>query len=73
MKARVMPVLVRFSLVIYLLIACYSVTFAQPCGTPGLPPCDPGDPVPITGFEILLLGGAALGVRHLRRKFFKQK
>lgn len=36
---------------------------------PGPPPPDPGDPVPVTGIELLLVGGAAIGVR----KFYKRR
>ena len=34
---------------------------------PGPPPPDPDEPVPITGIELLLVGGAAYGVSVLRR------
>jgi hypothetical protein len=51
-----------------LLLFIASVAYAQPCPEPPCPP-DPGDPVPITGIEILLVGGAAIGVR----KFYKRR
>lgn len=56
-------------LVLLLSILFLSVSgYAQPGGggDPG-----GGEPVPITGVEILLLGGAALGLRRLN--FFNKK
>jgi hypothetical protein len=35
---------------------------------PGPPPPDPGDPVPISFIEVLLVSGAAVGVRKLRNR-----
>lgn len=34
---------------------------------PGPPPPDPGAPVPISGLEWLLMGGAAYGVSRIRK------
>lgn len=48
---------------IFVLIS--SFVWAQP----GDPPPDPGEPVPITGIEILIGAGAALGLR----KFYQKK
>jgi hypothetical protein len=35
---------------------------------PGPPPPDPGEPVPISGIEILMGAGALLGGRHLLKR-----
>lgn len=52
-----------------LLLSCTGL-FAQPgdpgdCGTLGNPPCDPGQPAPITGIEILIGAGALLGAKRM--------
>lgn len=50
-------------LVLLLLVLAPLLLLAQP----GPPPPDPGDPVPITGIEILLVAGGLLGFRkHYR-------
>lgn len=67
-----MRFLVGLFLVFSLSFVCHFTAMAQPCGTPGLPPCDPGDPVPITGIEILLGAGALLGAKKLRQRISKQ-
>lgn len=54
-------------LLVIAIFLCFPA-IAQPCGTPGLPPCDPGDPVPITGVEFLLGLGMLFGVRKLRQR-----
>lgn len=41
-----------------------STAFSQPGGDPGGGD-DPDNPVPITGLEILLVSGAALGLKRL--------
>jgi hypothetical protein len=50
-----------------------TLIFTLICGLgwaqPGDPPPDPGEPVPITGIEILIGAGAALGFR----KFYQKK
>ena len=50
----------------------YTTSEAQPggCGAFPLPPCGPGEPVPITGIEILIGAGALLGAKRMiaRRK-----
>ncbi len=56
----------RFSFLVILLVACLSVNGQ-------VPPQDPPDPqdIPVTGFEWLLLGGAAVGAKKIydaRRK-----
>lgn len=49
----------------FLFVILAFVAHAQP----GPPPPDPGQPLPITGIEILLVGGAALGAsRVLKRR-----
>jgi hypothetical protein len=54
-----------------ILVCCFSIlsvamSYAQPC-VPGDPGCDPGggEPVPISGIEILLVAGGALGVKRI--------
>jgi hypothetical protein len=39
--------------------------FGQPGGGP---PPDPGTPVPLGGIEILLLAGAAIGIKKIMRE-----
>lgn len=63
-----MRFLFSFLLVVSLSLICSISVLAQPCGTPGLPPCDPGDPVPITGIELLIGAGALLGAKKLRQR-----
>lgn len=62
----------RFLVTLFLILAfsllSYIPVMAQPCGTPGLPPCDPGDPVPITGIELLIGAGALLGAKKLQQR-----
>jgi len=56
-----------------ILLVSYSSLLAQPNSGPGTCldgngnpiPCDPGAPVPVSGIEILLTAGAALGARRL--------
>lgn len=55
-----------FFLVLFFLQA--SFLFAQP----GVGDPTNGNPTPITGIEILLIGGAALGVKRLYSKNKKQ-
>lgn len=61
-----MRITVGVIVILFFLIACFPV-MAQPCGTPGLPPCDPGDPVPITGIEFLIGLGVLFGVKKIRQ------
>lgn len=57
------------TLIILLFIFCSAVTFAQPT-IPDDPPS--AEPVPISGIEILLIAGAALGIKKLRRTIKEQ-
>jgi hypothetical protein len=52
--------LVKFFLIGALILSTHSL-IAQP----GAPPPDPGDPVPITGIEILIGVGALYGSKRL--------
>lgn len=56
-----------------ILIFCFYFSQAQPGGGPGGPPCGSppcgggaggGPPVPITGIEMLLMAGGALGLKR---------
>jgi hypothetical protein len=42
-------------------------------GQPGNPGTPPGNPVPITGLEYLLIGGGAYGVARLLKKKTKNE
>jgi len=61
-----MRLIIRYILVVTLVLAAQLSGNAQPCGAPPLPPCDPGDPVPITGIELLIGAGALLGAKKIR-------
>ena len=50
----------RFSIILALTFSA-NLAYAQP----GPPPPDPGDPVPITGIELLIGAGALLGIKRL--------
>jgi hypothetical protein len=52
-----------FALVLILTCMVVSLAVAQPGGGP---PPDPGQPLPITGIEILLGIGCLLGIKRLR-------
>ncbi len=52
--------LCRFFLIAVLFLGTSTAIFAQPD-----PPGDPPDPVPITGIEILLAVGGALGIKRI--------
>jgi hypothetical protein len=54
----------RFILAFIFILAA-SIVMAQP----GPPPPDPGAPVPLSGIEWLLAGGAAYGVARIRKAF----
>lgn len=47
---------------VFVLMMSALAAWAQPGGGP---PPDPGQPLPITGIEFLLLGGAAMGAGRL--------
>ena len=51
----------RFSIILALTFSA-DLAYAQPGGPP---PPDPGDPVPITGIELLIGAGALLGIKRL--------
>jgi hypothetical protein len=50
-------------LLVLIFIFAVSLAVAQPGGGP---PPDPGEPLPITGIEILLGLGCLLGIKRLR-------
>lgn len=52
---------IKYTLIL-MTLSC--VSLAQP-GPPGDPSEDPDNPVPITGIEILLASGAALGLKRM--------
>ncbi len=56
----------RRTLLCLILFFCAAVAaYAQP-GNP--PPPDPGDPVPLSGIELLIGAGAIVGIRKLIKK-----
>lgn len=55
-----------------LLVVVFVLVSLTLLAQPGPPPPDPGDPVPITGIEVLLVAGGALGLRKYYRRAHKK-
>jgi hypothetical protein len=56
----------------YCLLLFFIVISIALIAQPGPPPPDPGEPVPLSGMEYLLISGGILGVyRLLKKKFSK--
>jgi hypothetical protein len=57
----------RFFLVLLSFLLLLSLnSWAQVCpGCPELPPPDPGAPVPLTGFEYLIVAGGIFGISKI--------
>jgi hypothetical protein len=59
----------RFVLITFFILVNVNILFAQP-GDPG---GDPDNPVPLTGIEFLLAGGAVIGARRILNHFSSEK
>jgi hypothetical protein len=61
-----------YSLLLVLVVSV-SIDLSAQGNVPPPPPQNPGDPVPITGIEYLLLGGGAYGIYRFSKKRNKEQ